>query len=178
MQIRILSKIRKYLSEEAAKSLTHAFVTFRLDNMNSLLHNLPNYQTKKLQFIQNHAARAVKKCKKSDNITQTLIDLHWLPVKFRLQYKLLILVYKCLHGDGPAYLSSLLEEYHPSRNLRSTAQACLYESLVHKRYGERAFSVAGPKLWNVLPESLRKSNSLHVFKKSLKTHIFKVAYDL
>ena len=166
MQIRILSKIRNYLSEEAAKSLTHAVVTSRLDNMKSLLHNLPNHQTEKLQLIQNHAARVVKKCKKSDHITQTLIDLHWLPVKFRSQYKLLILVYKCLHGDGPAYLSSLLEEYYPLRNLRSTAQARLYEPSVHKGYGERAFSVVGPKLWNALPESLRKSNSLDVFKKS------------
>ena len=120
----------------------------------------------------------MKKGKKAYHMTQTVIDLHWLPLKIRLQFKLLIQVYICLHGDGPAYLSSLLEEYHPSRNLRSTAQARLYEPFVHKRYGERAFSVAEPKLWNALPESLRKSNSLDVFKKSLKTHFFKVAYDL
>ena len=141
----------------------------RLDNMNSLLHNLSNYHTEKLQIIQNHAASVVKKCKKFDHITQTLIDLHWLPVKFRLQYKLVILVYKCLYSDGPAYLSSLLEEYHPSQNAGST-KARLYEPFVHKRCGERAFSVAGPKLWNALPESLRKSNSFDVYKKSLKPH--------
>ena len=97
MQIRILSKIQNNLSDEAAKFSTHAFVTYWLDNMNSLLHYLPNCQTEKLQLIQNHAVRIVNKCKKSYHITQTLIDLHWLPVKFRLQYKLLILMYKSLH---------------------------------------------------------------------------------
>ena len=178
LQIRNLSKIRNYLSEEAAKSLTHAFVTSRLDNMNSLLHNLPNYQIEKLQLIQNNAARLVQKCKKSDHITPTLIDLHWLPIRYRIQYKLLVLVYKSLHGEGPEYLSSLLEEYNPPRTLRSTAKLRLKEPPTHKKYGERAFSVVGPKLWNGLPQEVKNCISTTIFKSALKTHLFKVAYNL
>ena len=171
-------QIRKYLSESAAKTLTHAFVSSRLDNMNSLLYNVPDYQILKLQRIQNHAARIIKKQKQSCHITPALIDLHWLPVQYRIQYKILLLVFKCVHGEGPVYLSSLLQRYQPSRALRSANQLLLREKPSHKRYGDRAFSVAGPKLWNRLPSELQNSDTVKSFKKSLKTHLFKQAYNL
>ena len=178
-QIRNLSKIRKYLTEDSAKTLAHAFATSRLDNMNSLLFGLPKYLTQKLQNVQNHMARIVKKQRKSSHITPTLIELHWLPVEYRSQYKILLLVFKCLHGKGPAYLASMLEEYQPPRELRSASQFRLSEppaQAVHKKYGERAFSVAGPRLWNKLPLPLKCSPSVNSFKKALKTHLFKEAF--
>ena len=82
-QIRNLSRIRSYLSEESAKTLTHAFVSSRLDNMNSLLYKVPKFLTTRLQNIQNNAARVVKKQKKSCHITPLLVELHWLPVEYR-----------------------------------------------------------------------------------------------
>jgi hypothetical protein len=121
-QIRNISRIRYYLTEEATKTLMHALVTSRLDNMNALLYNLPDFQIQKLQKIQNHAARIVKKSKKHDHITPLLFDLHWLPVKFRIDYKILLLVFKCLHGEGPEYLASLLEHYQQPIALRSVSQ--------------------------------------------------------
>ena len=177
-QIRNLSKIRKYLSHEATITLTHAFVTSRLDNMNSLLYDISDLQVKRIQALQNQAARIITKQKKSSHITPTLINLHWLPIKFRIQYKILLTVFKCLHGEGPAYLTSLLEEYHPARSLRSAARSLLREPHVHKKYGDRAFSVAGPKLWNGLPLDIKNSNSVDIFKKNLKTYLFKIAYNL
>ena len=83
-QIRLLSKIRKYLTEDSAKSLVHAFVTSRLDGMNSLLYKVPDYLTNKLQLLQNNAARLILKQKKSCHITSHLKDMHWLPVKLRI----------------------------------------------------------------------------------------------
>lgn len=177
-QLRSLAKIRKYLTIEAAKTLTHAFVSSRLDNMNSLLYKTPDSMIKKLQLIQNNAARVVMKQKKSCHITPILIDLHWLPVQCRIEYKLLLLVFKCLHGKGPAYLSSLLVEYRPSRSLRSASQDLLHEPAVRKRYGERAFSAAAPRLWNSLPLSVRQCQSVYSFKAALKTHLFKQGYNL
>ena len=82
LQIRNLSKIRYYLTEDAAKTLTHAFISSRLDNMNALLYNIPDFQIKRLQLIQNHAARIVMQVKKSCHITPILKELHWLPVCF------------------------------------------------------------------------------------------------
>ena len=177
-QIRSLSKIRKYLTEDAAKSLTHAFVTSRLDNMNSLLHNVPDFQIQKLQLIQNHAARIVMKQKKSCHITPFLIKLHWLPVKFRIEYKILLQVYKCLCGGGPEYLMELLQEYCPARPLRSSNKWLLPEPKTKKKYGDRAFSVAGPKLWNTLPDDLKNAPSVDSFKKALKTFYFRKAFLL
>ena len=88
------------------------------------------------------------------------------------------MTFKCLRGVGPEYLASLLEEYRPPRILRSTAKSLLSESFVHKGYGDRAFSVVGPKLWNDIPIEIRNSSSVNVFKKSLKTYLFKEAYGL
>lgn len=175
-QIRALSKIRKYLTEDAAKSLTHAFVTSRLDNMNSLLYNIPNYQIQKLQLLQNHAARIITRQKKSCHITPFLMELHWLPVKFRIEYKILLQVFKCLHGEGPKYLTELLEEYCPARPLRSSNQQLLQEPPTKRKFGDRAFSVAGPKLWNNLPDEIKNAPSVDSFKKKLKTFYFLIAY--
>ena len=109
-------------------------------------------------------------------VSPLLFDLHWLPVEYRSQYKILLLVYKSLHGKGPAYLASMLEEYSPIRSLRSATQLRLYEPRVKKRYGDRAFSVAGPSLWNDLDPSVKQSSSVTVFKTRLKTYLFQKAF--
>ena len=93
-----------------------------------------------------------------------------------LQHKILLLIYKCLHGEGPAYLASMLEKYDPIRTLRSSSKARLREHRVSKWYGKRAFSVAGPRLWNALPSPTKNSQSVDTFKKSLKTHLFSKAF--
>ena len=176
-QIRSISKIRKYLLPDSIKSLIHAFVTSRLDTMNSLLYDIPDCLLKKLQKVQHNAARLIVRPKKSSHITPILKDLHWLPIKSRVQYKIILHVFKCLRGQGPAYLTSLLEEYHPARSLRSSCQSLLTKPKTKRKYGDRAFSVAGPTLWNDLPDHLRNSNySLDVFKKALKTHLFDEYY--
>ena len=175
-QIRSISKIRKYLTVDSTKTLTHAFVTSRLDNMNSLLYNIPECLLTKLQRVQNNAARLIMKQRKSCHITPILSDMHWLPVAFRIKYKILLLVFKCLHGRGPAYLTSLLKEYCPPRSLRSSSQSLLSRPKTKKKYGDRAFAVAGPELWNDLEDDLRNSCSIDSFKTGLKTYLFGKAY--
>ena len=177
-QIRSLSKIRKYLTEDSAKSLVHAFVTSRLDGMNSLLYKVPEYLTNRLQLIQNNAARLILKQNKSCHITPHLKDMHWLPIKSRIEYKILMLVYKCLHGEGPMYLASLLKQYRPARQLRSSDKLLLEEPKTKRLYGDRAFSVAGPKLWNNLDIKVRQKESVNAFKGALKTYLFKEGYGL
>ena len=178
-QIRNLSKIRKYLSKDSTKTLTHAFVSSRLDIMNSLLYDVPKTHTKKLEYIQHHAARVIEQVHRSCPITPILKELHWLPVEYRSKYKILLLVYKSLHGKGPDYLASMLKEYQQDHyTLRSSAQVLLRQPSVHKKYGDRAFSVAGPRLWNALPLSLKLSPSVDSFKKGLKTYLFKKAFKV
>ena len=90
------------------------------------------------------------------SITAVLRRLHWLPVKWRINYKIVVLVFRALHGMAPAYLSTLITPYEPRRALRSTDSALLCVPR-HKleRYGRRSFSCAGPVLWNSLPEDMR-----------------------
>ena len=110
----------------------------------------------------------------SDHITPVLQKLHWLPVKSRIIYKILLLIYKALNGLAPSYLSELLDTYRPSRNLRSSGKLFLTTKKTNTvNYGDRAFSVCAPKLWNNLPLHIRQAKSLSSFKSQLKTHLFK-----
>ena len=94
-----------------------------------------------------------------------------------LQFKLLLLVYRCTHQLAPAYLTDLVVPYFPARSLRSTEQNLLVVKRYNlERYGRRSFSVAGPSLWNALPSAIRNSMSLPAFRSSLKTHLFREAF--
>ena len=108
-----------------------------------------------------------------------LINLHWLPVEFRITFKVLLLVYKALHGLAPSNISDLLNFKTYSRSLRSSCKEYLVVPRSRlKTYGDRAFSIAGPNLWNDLPLEIRKCASVATFKQSLKTFLFKLAYRL
>ena len=169
--IRNIGRIRKHLNNEDREKLVHAFVTWRLDCCNSILYRLPDSELAKLQRIQNTAVRLVARVKKSDHITPVLQKLHWLPVKSRINYKILLLTYKAL--NAPSYLSDFLDTYRPSRNLRSSGKHLLTTKKTNTvNYGDRAFSVCAPKLWNNLPIHIRQAKSLSSFKSQLNTHIF------
>ena len=142
-------------------------------------NGLPKYLLARLQAVQNAAARVVTLTPKFDHITLILINLHWLPVEFRITFKVLLLVYKALHGLAPSYISDLLNFKTYSRSLRSSRKEYLAVPRSRlKTYGDRAFSIAGPKLWNNLPLEIRKCASVATFKQSLKTFLFKLAYSL
>ena len=106
--IRKIGKIRRFLDQNTAHRLIHAFVTSRLDCCNSLLFGLPAKITSKLQRIQNTAARLVSCVPRTSHITPVLQKLHWLPIPFRITYKILLLTFKTYHGFAPSYLSELL----------------------------------------------------------------------
>ena len=177
-QLHSISKIRRYHTIDAAKTIVHAFVLSRLDNLNSLLYDIPaSKKLERLQKVQNNAARFIVKQPRMDHITPTLITLHWLPVKYRIEYKILLLVYKCVTGVAPSYLASLIPPYIPGRSgLRSASSNQRAKQITKKKYGDRAFSHSGPHLWNNINLDLKNSPSIEVFKKDLKTYLFKKAY--
>ena len=153
--------------------LVHAFVSSRLDNCNSLLFGLPLYQIERLQRIQNTAARVVTLSSIKEHITPISNDLHWLTIHNRIKFKLLLLTYKALNGFAPTYLSELIQPYKNQRNLRSNNQYLLRVPKSRTTtFGDRAFSVCAPKLWNNLPTDITSSPSIDIFKKNLKTYLF------
>ena len=109
---------------------------------NSLLYGLPKHMISSLQSVQNTAARIVTLTKKFDHITPVLIQLHWLPVHFRILFKVLLLVYKALNGMAPLYITELLSYRTCSHTLRSTDQKLLAVPKSRlKTYEDRAFSL-------------------------------------
>ncbi len=111
--------IRCFVSSQDLEKLVHAFITSRVDYCNGLLTGLPNKTIRQLQLIQNAAARILTRTRKSEHITPVLRSLHWLSVTFRIDFKVLLLVYKSLNGLRPKYIADMLTEYKPNRPLRS-----------------------------------------------------------
>ena len=114
------------------------------------------------------------------NITPVLRSLHWLPIKFRLRFKILLLTYKCLNDRAPSYLSELLTIRQHSRTLRSAQDIQLLAPKITDVktafYGARSFSVSAPRLWNELPSHVKSSQSICAFKRNLKTYLFRCAF--
>ena len=171
-------KIRVHIDRRATPPpCKQALTFFPVIHSVALLYGLPKYLIQRLQTVQNCAARLVSCKPRYARATPILRELHWLPVESRIILKILLLVYKSLNNLAPAYINSLLKNYKPSRNLRSVDQGLLTIPRSNQRtYGDRAFSVAAPKLWNALPLDIRNSGLITLFKCKLKTFLFKKYY--
>ena len=176
--LRNIGRIRPFITINACKTLVNSLVTSRLDYANVLLCGVNNKVLGKLQRIQNTAARLITKTKKHEHITPVLKSLHWLPVPFRVQYKVLLYTFKIRHELAPVYMNELISEYHPPRALRSDSANLLNTPRTRtKSYGEKRFDKCASTLWNSLPVDIRHIHSLAGFKKALKTHLFRIAYQ-
>ena len=113
-----------------------------------------------------------------EHITPVLASLHWLPVVFRIDFKILLLVYKALNGLAPSYLHDCLPKYVPGRPLRSsTAGLLAVPKMASKKHGEAAFCFYGPTAWNKLPLYIRQAASVDIFKAQLKTYFYALAFN-
>ncbi len=146
-----------------AEKLVHAFMTSRMDYCNALLGGCPASSIKKLQIVQKSAAIVLTRSRKYDHITPILQSLHWLPIKFRISYKIVLLAYKALNCLAPAYLTSLLSHYNPTRSLKSQNSGLLVVPRIAKSTKVyRTFSYLVSKLWNSLPDNVRSSDTLSI----------------
>ena len=175
--LRNLGVIRRYLTRSATEKIVHAFISSRFDFGNALLFQLPQIQLTRLQRLQNAAARIITLTKKKDHITPVLYSLHWLPIESRIIFKLLLLVFHCVHGSAPEYNVNLIKPYNPPRRLRSSNTGLIVVPKVSTNWGDRSFAHAGPFLWNELPVHLRNTPNLETFKTNLKSYLFILAFD-
>ena len=114
-----IGHIRRYLTNDATKSFVNGLVAPCLDYCNALLSGLLQISINKLQCVQNTATRIVTRTSSYSHITPVLKNLHWLPVNYRVQFKILMHTYKALHGQAPGYISDMLNVYQPRRTLQS-----------------------------------------------------------
>ena len=157
---------------KVAERVVNALVTSRLDYCNGLLYGLTEANFNRLQRIQNAAARCVLKRSRDSSATAMLNLLHWLPIRKRIIFKLLLLVYKARNGMAPQYLIDHIMLYKPSRNLRSNTRDLLMVNRTHYSIGDSSFIVSAAVLWNSLPLNLKNVKNIYNFKRSLTSFLF------
>src|SRR6218665_1855467 len=181
-QLRLIRSCIKSLPLGAAKAAVAAFVTSRVNHCNSLLAGAPACLLDGVQSVLNAAARLICNRRKYDHVTPLLRNvLPWLPVPFRIEYKLCLLVFLSLHGAVPEYLRGCCIGTHSSASglrLRLLENTDLRLQRMRTHFGDRAFSAAGPRCWNSLPPAIRFADSVDSFKAQLKTHLFAKAYPM
>ena len=123
-----IRRIKNYLSRDNLLTLVPAFITSRLDYCNSLLYGVPKDQISKLQCVQNATARLVMDIGKYSHITPALYDLQWLPIHARIHFNILLLAFKVIHGQAPAYLSSLVSVKSKSHYSLCSNSSTLFDS--------------------------------------------------
>lgn len=158
------------------RTVACALVNSRLDYANAILYKTSKANIAKLQRTQNALARVVTYTKRSDHVRPVLEQLHWLPVDYRINYKVATLAFKVRSSGSPAYLSNVLNDYQPTRNLRSSNQLLLSTPAVRTEIARRAFSQAAPTVWNELPLNIRSADTFDHFKTLLRTYYFRLAF--
>jgi len=133
--------------------------------------------------VQNAAARLVFELRTRDHVTPSLLQLHWLPVRWRVQFKLCCMMHSVFYGKSPAYLANIVHPTSVSRLRNCLRSASSSDFSLPRRlrtkFGERASQChAGPAAWNALPENIRANQDREVFKKQLKTYFCTLAFDV
>lgn len=177
LQFKNISRIRRFLTLEATKTLVVSLVMSKIDYSNAILYGISKRLLDRLQRIQNTGARIVTRTRRTQHITPVLKELHWLPVGYRIQFKILVLTWRALHDMAPPYIKDLLTLHIPARSLRSENKMMLKVPKSRTvTYGDRCFSKAAPVLWNSLPLTVRQADTLGSFKSRLKTYFFGLAF--
>ena len=151
-----INSIQNLLSIDEVKTLVCSLLLFFIDYCNSLYVGLPQYLIKRLQRVQNAAARSILRTHRSEHISPLLQNLNWLPVNRRILHNAAALYHTSLSGSGSQYLSDLIHVYTPARSLRSSVCILGTLNVILKSYGQRSFAYHGPTAWNSLPLALRQ----------------------
>ena len=169
--IKTIARIKSFLTSKEKCTLLTALVLSKLDFCNSLYYGINSSLLNKLQVVQNSAARLIFNKRKFDHSTGLLFQLHWLPIKDRIVYKINLLTHKALYHPAPYDIQNLIT-LHSTRtfNLKGT-----YRS--HSNNGDRVFMFYVVHIWNELPWYLKTETSLETFKKRLKTFLFTNAFS-
>jgi hypothetical protein len=180
--LRQLRSVRRSVPSGVFQSLIAALVLTRLDYGNATLAGISARLINRLQSVLNAAARTIVGLHRRDHISQTLADLHWLRAAERIDFKLAVTVYRCLHDSAPIYLSR--DIFRTSSlvcrsRLRSSSSSLLAVPRCRlSTVGDRAFAVAAARVWNSLPDDVLTASSLSVFRKRLKTVLFRRSYSI
>ena len=181
---RDLYRIHPLLDLNTSVLLANDLVSSRLDYCNSLFLSLTDFELRRLQLVQNSLCRVVSRFSKYSHITPQLKKLHWLSIKYSIQFKIGLITYKILNQGQPVYLRELIHPYTSSRNtMQSTPKLKFlhtptFDRKVHKsvKLFPNSFSHYAPVLWHSFPFQIRNSPLDVSFRKHLKTHLFNSSF--
>lgn len=175
--IRAIKHIRHILTQQDTRTLATSLVQSKLDYCNSLLYHTSSANVRALQRIQNSLARLVLQPSKPIPTAHLIKQLHWLPVKKRITYKIATLTHNAIHLKQPSYLHELLKPYQPISSLRSSEKSLLITPRTFLHLTDRSFHTSAPTIWNSLPLNLRNESDILRFRKNLKTYLFDAPPD-
>ena len=173
VQLRNLQAIRKHLTQKSTETLVHGLVHSHIDFCNALFTEIPAYQMKKLQRVQNHAARVVMNVSYDKSSADLLTELHWLPVKARVMFKVLVILFRVIMGTAPSYLKTMFDPIRQGYRLRSQNDTNFHIPRRRTKLADRSIAVTGPKWWNDLPNYLKDIKSETRFRAHLKTYLYR-----
>jgi hypothetical protein len=172
-QLKSISRLRKCLTSKTQLMLINTFILSRFDFSGSLLHNVSSKLMSRMQSVQNASIRVLRCLKKQDPIRPHLLQLKMLPIRERLLFRTLCLIFKVRLSSLPSSLAKQLVPKQASRNLRSQSDEWLLsEHHFSTATGGRAFRHFAPRLWNSLPLHLRRITSFTSFRDKLSDYIF------
>ena len=175
-----LRRIGSKLSLELKIQLVHSCILSHLDYCNATLSSLSVSQLNILQKLQNSAVRFIYNLKRRDRVKPYMKQLHFLPVRERISYKLALLTFKAIHGIAPSYMTELINLKNPNKVYGLRTNDNPYILKYHKPYNLKAtngaFAYKAPIIWNSLPVNLRLETDVKKFKVLLKTHLFEQSF--
>ena len=178
--IKSLYRIRDCLDDDTIAKIIQACIFSRLDYCNGILNKCGMVRLQRLQRIQNSCARLIKRLPRHSDTSLVRKDLHWLPIKFRISYKICCFAHKRIYGVLPDYLMTLLSIRTPpadSVRLRSYCAPTLIQPVAKSTISSSGFKFSAPFHWNALPASIRSLDNYNTFRKQLKTHFFTLAFN-
>ena len=172
--LRKIAKIRNLLTQENLKTIVNSLVVSCLDYCNALYYGIGQKLQIQLQHIQNAASKIVMEKFKYSHMEDDLKQLHWLPINKKIViFKIALLVCKSLNGLAPSYLQELFNYTSHGSDIRLNVPS------TRTKYGSRAFSVIGPRIFNSFPRTIKEIPEIPTFKKHLNTYLFsKCDYEL
>jgi len=174
--LRQIRSIMPSLPSHALNTLVTALIHSQLDYCNVVFAGLPACDIQRLQSVLNTAIPLVAGSSRRDHVTSLLRDRHWLPVKQRVEYKLCMMVRRCLYSDAPSYLADLITP-SAAATVRPAASSSVAVPRTISSLGDWSFAAAGPRAWNKLPLLLRCVYFPATFKRQLKTFLYNHAFN-
>ena len=173
-KLRNIAKMKPFLTKSQIIQLVCTLILQPLDYCNALYYGCSSHIMHQLQYIQNRACAIVMGLKKRDPKKEHMKNLHWLRVPERIEFKILLTVFKCINGIAPAYLSDLICYNSVSGSRAPSLHVTIPQSMI----GARAFVCYSGRLWNELPVEIKCETDILKFKSLLKTYLFKKSYNL